>query len=120
MADRVIFIGFSGAVHGREQASEKVFRDALEYCGRLQAAGEIESFDAVLLDPHGGDLGGFFLLKGEPERLLRIGASEEMRGLLARANVTVEGLGIVGGSTGDEVTRQMAAFLEATAGLDLG
>jgi hypothetical protein len=117
MADRVIFIGFSNPVYGREQASAKVFQDALAYCGRLQAAGEIESADAVLLDPHGGDLGGFFLLKGEREKLLRVSASEEMRGLLTRANVTVEGLGIIGGSTGDEVARQMAAFLEASASL---
>lgn len=117
MADRVIFIGFGRPVRGREQASQKVFQEAMEYWGRLQAAGEIESFDAVLLDVHGGDLGGFFLLKGEREKLARVRASEEMEGLLVRANLIVDGLGAVGGFTGEGVARQMAVFREASSSL---
>jgi len=117
MADGVIFIGWKDAVRGREQASQTVFQEAMEFWGRLQAAGEIEGFDVVLLDVHGGDLGGFFLLKGEREKLARVRASEEMEHLLVRANVIVEGLGAVGGFTGDGVARQMAAFFEALSSL---
>lgn len=117
MADRVIFIGWTNAVRGREQTSEKVFREAMEYWGRLQAAGEIESADAVLLDAHGGDLGGFFLLKGEAEKLARVRASEEMQRLMVRAEVIVDGLGAVGGVTGDALVRQMGLFLEAAGDL---
>jgi hypothetical protein len=117
MADGVIFIGWTNSVRGREQASQTVFREAMEYWGRLQAAGEIESFDAVLLDVHGGDLGGFFLLKGAREKLTRVRASEEMERLLVRANLIVEGLGAVGGLTGDGVARRLAAFLEASGDL---
>ncbi len=118
MAERVIFVGFANPVRGREQAAGKVFREALEYWGRSQAAGEIEGVDTVLLDPHGGDLGGFFLIKGEPEKLARLSASEEFAQFATRANLLVERLGIVGGVTGDGGTRQMAAFLEASASLD--
>jgi hypothetical protein len=117
MADGVIFIGWTNSVRGREQASTTVFREAMEYWGRLQAAGEIESFDAVLLDVHGGDLGGFFLLKGEREKLARVRASEEMERLLVRAGMIVEGLGAVGGLTGEGIAQQLAAFLEASASL---
>jgi len=117
MADSVIFIGWSNAVRGREQASEKVFGEAMEYWGRLQAAGEIESIDAVLLDAHGGDLGGFFFLKGEREKLARVRTSEEMEKLMIRANVIVDDLGAVGGVTGEGVMRRMAAFLEASGSL---
>ena len=117
MADSVVFIGWANAVRGREQASEKVFGEAMEFWGRLQAAGEIESIDAVLLDAHGGDLGGFFLLKGEREKLARLRASEEMERLMVRANVIVDGLGAVGGVTGEGVMRQMTMFLEASASL---
>jgi len=117
MTDRVIFIGWGNAVRGREQASQRVFQEAVEYWSRLQAAGEIESFDVVLLDAHGGDLGGFFLLKGEREKLTRVRASEEMERLMVRANVIVEGLGAVGGVTGDGVAQQLAAFLEASGSL---
>ena len=117
MADGVIFIGWTGPVRGREQSSLTVFQEAMEYWGRLQAAGEIESFDAVLLDVHGGDLGGFFLLKGEREKLARVRASEEMEHLLIRAGLVVEGLGAVGGFTGEGIARQTAAFSEASASL---
>ena len=117
MADGVIFIGWTNSVRGREQASQTVFQEAMGFWGRLQAAGEIESFDAVLLDVHGGDLGGFFLLNGEREKLTRVRASEEMERLLVRAGLIVEGLGAVGGFTGEGVARRLAAFLEASGDL---
>jgi hypothetical protein len=117
MADRVIFIGFGSPVRGREQASQKVFQEAMEYWGRLQAAGEIEGCDVVLLDAHGGDLGGFFLLKGAREKLARVRASEEMEGLLVRANLIVDDLGAVGGFTGEAIARRMTAFGEAAGSL---
>ncbi|HJW75717.1 MAG TPA: hypothetical protein VJ787_08640 [Thermoleophilia bacterium] len=117
MADTVIFIGFANPVRGREKASEKVFGEAMEYWGRLQAAGEIEGADAVLLEAHGGDLGGFFLLKGEADKLARVRASEETRRLLVRANLIVDGLGVVAGVTGNELARQMGLFLEAAGDL---
>lgn len=117
MADRVIFIGWSNAVRGREQASAKVFAEAMEFWGRLKAAGEIESVDAVLLDAHGGDLGGFFLIKGEGEKLARVRLSPEMRRLMVRADAIVDCLGAVGGVTGDGVAKQMGMFLETATEL---
>ena len=44
----------------------------LGYYTKLQERGEIESFEAVLLEPHGGELGGFLLLRGEAEKLDRV------------------------------------------------
>jgi hypothetical protein len=117
MADKVIFIGWSNSVRGREQASQKVFAEAMDFWGRLKAAGEIESVDAVLLDAHGGDLGGFFLIKGEGEKLARVRMSSEMERLMVRANAIVDCLGAVGGVTGDGVARQLGMFLEAASTL---
>ena len=117
MADRVLFIGWSNAVRGREQASQRVFGEAIEYWGRLQEAGDIESFDVVLLDAHGGDLGGFFLIRGEGDKLARVRASDEMLRLMVRANQIVDGLGAVSGTIGDGVARQMGMFLEAAGDL---
>ena len=42
----------------------KVFNEVFEYYSRLQQEGQIESFEPVLLEAHGGELGGFFLLRG--------------------------------------------------------
>jgi hypothetical protein len=50
---------------GREAQAKQVLADALQYCDGLQRAGRIDSFDVVVLEPHGGDLGGFALLKGD-------------------------------------------------------
>jgi hypothetical protein len=69
MADSGLFIGFGASVRGRERQALKVFGEAFEYFSRLQQAGEIESFEPVALEPHGGDLSGFFLLRGDQDKL---------------------------------------------------
>ena len=63
MADSGLFIGFGAPVRGRERQAIKVFNEAFEYYSRLQQDGEIDSFEPVLLQPHGGELDGFFLLR---------------------------------------------------------
>jgi hypothetical protein len=65
MADWGLFVGFGTTVRGRERQAIKVFNEAIEYYTRLQQQGEIESFETVFLDPHGGDLIGFTLVRGD-------------------------------------------------------
>lgn len=117
MADRVLFLGWSNVVRGREEASAKVFAEAMEYWGRLEAAGEVESVDAVFLDAHGGDLGGFFLIKGEAEELARLRTSTEFQQMMIRADAIADRLGAVGGVTGEGIAKQMGMFLEAASAL---
>ncbi len=69
MADNVLFIGWNRSVKGREQQAMQLFQKVIEYYGGLKADGRIESFEPVMLAAHGGDLNGFFLLKGEVEKL---------------------------------------------------
>jgi hypothetical protein len=95
MADSGLLIGWSDTRTGRSASANKVFAEALAYWGGLQAAGEIESFETVLLGYHGGDLGGFFLLRGDPERLVRLSMSPEFTRLVYRASAVVEGLGVI-------------------------
>jgi hypothetical protein len=58
MADSGLFVGFGLPVRGRERQAIKVFGEAFEYYSRLQQDGEIESFEPVLLEPHGGNSAG--------------------------------------------------------------
>ena len=95
MADFGLFIGWGDIRSGRQAASNTVFAEALAYWPRLQAAGEIESFETVILGYHGGDLDGFFLLRGDPEKLGRLGMSPEFQRLTARASAVVEGMGVI-------------------------
>jgi hypothetical protein len=59
MADRALFVGFGAPVRGREERAVEVFNEFVEMFRRMQSDGRIASMEVSLLDPHGGDLGGF-------------------------------------------------------------
>lgn len=110
MADSGLFIGFGAPTRGRERQAVKVFTESFEYYSRLQQEGEIESFEPVILEPHGGELNGFFLLRGDQDKLARIRGSEEFERLTARGELIVEHLGIVGAFLGERLMSQMSVF----------
>ncbi len=117
MADAVLFIGWGQVVPGREQKSFQVFSEGVAYWQGLQQQGEIESFEAVQLEPHGGDLAGFVLLRGEREKLDRVRYSDEFQRLNARAAIVIQNLGVVAGFSGEALTKQFATYQEQTADL---
>lgn len=84
----------------------------MEYYTRLQQQGEIESFEPVFLEPHGGDLGGFTLLRGDRDKLASIRTSDEFARLSLRANLIVEGFGVIGAMPGERIGTQMGLFTE--------
>jgi hypothetical protein len=105
-----LFIGWGPAVHGREQQALQVFNEVLAYYGELQQQGQIEAFEPVALEPHGGDLYGFLLLRGDPESLSRVRASEEFQRLIQRGALVVENFGVVSAFVGDQLTWQFGIF----------
>jgi len=112
MAGEALFVGWGQVVRGREQFALQVFQEAVGYYGQLQENGEIERFDAYLLDPHGGDLAGFFLLHAERSALDTIRSSAEFRRLMVRAGSVIDTLGVVSAHSGDALGQQMALFGE--------
>jgi hypothetical protein len=58
MAGDALFLGWGPVVRGRELKALEVFQETLTYYGTLQQDGRIDSFEPVLLAPHGGELGG--------------------------------------------------------------
>ena len=80
-----------------------------------QEAGAIESFETVLLEPHGGDLAGFFLVRGTQEQIAAARASEDFRRLNTRANMIVEGFGIVGAILGDGLGDAIGLYAAAAS-----
>ncbi len=117
MADWALFIGFGFPVRGREQQASEVFGEALSLWGELQGRGELEGAEAFFLDPHGGDLGGFMLLRGEREKLARVHESDEFLRITTRAQLVVENFGVVYAATGSEIEKQMGIFMEAAGEL---
>jgi hypothetical protein len=117
MADAAIFIGWGNPVRGREQQSLEVFSESMTYWGQLQQEGAIEDVQAYLLEPHGGDLAGFAVLRGDPAKLAELHASEDFQRLVARAGLIVENLGVVRATSGDALTAQMGVYQAQVAEL---
>jgi hypothetical protein len=117
MADQGLFVGFGVPVRGREQQAANVFNEAVELWTRLEQEGTIESWDAVFLEPHGGDLGGFFLVWGERDAIARVRVSDDLERLNTRAQLIVERYGVVGAEKGARIASQMQLFLESVAEL---
>jgi|SRR6516164_7735042 len=112
MAEAGLFVGFGLPVRGRERQAVTVFTEALEYYGRLQQQGEIESFETVFLDSHGGDLNGFTLLRGDPDKLASIRTSDEFMRLSLRADLITERFGVVGAVLGERIGTLMGVYSE--------
>ena len=104
-------------MRGREVKSLEVFNEGLQYWTRLQQSGEIESFEPVALEPHGGDLAGFVLIRGDRDKLNQLRNSTEWMRLNDRANTVVDGLGIVSAYIGEDLQRLFAAYQPNTSDL---
>jgi hypothetical protein len=117
MADAALFIGWGNAIAGREQKALQVFGEAIQYDERLQQQGEIESFEAFLLEPHGGDLSGFLLIRGDAEKLSRLRVDPEFVRLNGRAQLVVQNFGVVAAWTGQELQRLFQEFGQDAAEL---
>ena len=110
MAGEALFVGWGAVVRGREKQALKVFQESIEYYGRLQQDGRIESFETILLSPHGGDLNGFVILRGDRKALADIRFSDEFERLIARASAIIDSLGVMPAYGGDALAQQMGIF----------
>jgi len=120
MPDRSLFIGFGQPVRGREERAVEVFNDFVGMFGRMQDDGRIEGMDVTLLDPHGGDLGGFFMAHGTAEQCGALQMDEEFRRACTDAALIVENFGVVPAATGAAVGGEMAMYTEAVRKVGVG
>lgn len=114
MAGEALFLGWGPVVRGREQKALAVFQETIEYYGRLQQEGRIDSFEPVLIAPHGGDLGGFVLLRGERGKLDEVRSSDEFERAVTRAATIVENVGVINAFTGESLGQTMGRFQAAS------
>jgi hypothetical protein len=110
MAEAGLFLGWGPPVHGRERKSLDVFNESIQWYVELEQTGNIESFEVVLLEPHGGDLDGFVLLRGSQEQIAALRASEEFERLTTRATLIVENVGVVGAAINEGLARGMGIY----------
>ena len=112
MAEAGLFIGWSAPVRGREEKAIQVFGEAMAYWASLEEDGKVEGSQAAILRPHGGDLGGFFLVRGTRDQIAAVQQEEEFNRINARAALVVEGFGVVPAFLDEGIAPQMQLFQE--------
>jgi hypothetical protein len=110
MAGDALFLGWGPVVRGRELRALEVFQETISYYSRLQQDNRIDSFEPILIAPHGGELGGFILLRGTRSSLDEVRSSEEFQRLTAQAAAVVDDLGVLDAYGADALANQMAIF----------
>jgi hypothetical protein len=112
MTSNVVFFAWNRSIPGRERLSAAHFQDFVQYLSAEQAKGGIDSYEVVFLNPHGGDLNGFFLIRGEPAKLDILVGSAEWSTHMTRASLHLEGSGEVRGVTGAAVLQRMDVWTQ--------
>lgn len=117
MANGALFIGWGPDIPGREQKALQVFDEAIQFYTRMQQQGQIASFEAVALEPHGGDLHGFLLVRGDLDKLAHLRTNDEFTRLNTRGQLVVQNLGVIGAYVGEELAAFFANFQKQSAEL---
>lgn len=107
MSSNALLFGWNRSVPGRERESAAHFEEFVGYLEGLKSDGTIESFDVVFLHPHGGDMNGFFLIRGESGDLSGLMSADEWIAHITRAALHLENVGVIRGVTGDAVPGRM-------------
>jgi hypothetical protein len=115
MADAGLFIGWGQVVRGREDRALDIFNETLEFYGQLQSDGRIEDFEVALLDPHGGELQGYVMLRGSEDQIDAVHRDEDFERLMTKASLLVDDLGLIRASIGEGLARAMAIYQEELA-----
>jgi hypothetical protein len=117
MAEAGLFFGWGEPITGREAKGLEVFAEALAYYGKAEQDGRIESQEAVLLNPHGGDLGGFILVRGSEAQITALRAEDEFERLVTRAALVVQNVGVIDAALGDGLQDAIGVYQTAVSDL---
>ena len=115
-ANRGILIGWNRVVPGKESQAMALFGEALAFWGQQQQAGVIESFEPVFLSPHGGDMNGFILIRGDMAKLGQVMETDEYLTIEQKASYLLDGHGVIGATFGEAINRNMAIYQKVTSG----
>ena len=106
MANALI-IGWNKAVVGREAQAQELFQSSLAFWGKQAKQGNIESFEPVFFQSHGGDMNGFIFIKGDPQKLDAIQHTDDYINLVLQAGLCLEGSGFIRGYHGQRLMDMM-------------
>jgi hypothetical protein len=88
MADAGVMITWGENIPGREARGLEVFNETIQFWGRMQSEGKVESFEVALLAA-GGPVDGFIFARGDTETLAQVTSSDEHTRLVIKASMVV-------------------------------
>lgn len=118
MSDAALVVRWGATHPGREQHAIELFTESLKFFSGLVAEGKVDTVEPFFVEPHGGDLEGFWIVRGNAETLALLRISDDFQKLAVRAQAVVSGFGVIGATTGERLNRHMAWFAEAAQQAD--
>ena len=112
MRETALFFGWGGTHPGRETFARKTFEEFNELLTGFKQEGLIERYETVLLGPHGGELDGFTLVYGTPEKLAMLPFREDLYRLAMRAKLDHAKISMIWATVGEGVEYELKLFEE--------
>jgi hypothetical protein len=117
MSKGSLFVAWGALIPGREEAAGQVLGGAVQYLQQLQQAGRIDSFEVVVLEPHGGKISGFVLLTGDKDAVAQLRVSDEFLQISVQIQMVHSDVSVIGAYTGAEAQSFFAIWDQQSAAL---
>ena len=113
MSPNVILFGWKQSIPGREPLSAQHFQEFVQFMQGQKDQGVVQSCVPMLLEPHSGDLQGFFLIEGDPAKLAALVGNPEWAQHQIRALLHLTGVTLMRGFSGAAVMERMEIWTKA-------
>ena len=113
MSDAALIVRWGPTQPGREKNAIELFAESLRYFSSLVADGKDDSVEPFFEEPHSSDHEGFWIVRGDVEKLALLRVSDDFARLAVRAQAVVYAFGVIGATTGERLNKHMAWFAEA-------
>lgn len=100
-------------VVGREGHAAELFGQTVAYFEKCQKNGKLEGWEPCFLQAHGGQMNGFFYLKGTNQNLHWLENDQDFQDIVIRAGLCLERAGVVPAWRGNAVNEVMARWTKA-------
>jgi len=110
MANAGLVLVWKQVKTGREAQALELFGSTMSYYTQQRERGNIQTFEPVLLQAHGGDVDGFIHVRGTEEQIDTLRRSDEFRSMTMQCIYCLDGFGVIDAYTGDELTQMMAEW----------
>jgi hypothetical protein len=120
MGDSALLIIWGPPQAGRESHAVELFQESLLFFTRLVEERRIAAVEPFFLEPHGGTIEGFFLVRGEMRELATLRTEDDFRKMTVKAQVIVQNFAVIGAITGKRLNKHMGWFVDAALALGKG